>query len=410
MPFVYSGVADSVAVAATVARRAPYGARTSTHQRVIRELRVPQRLRASRAHADGRTVGDLAAEHAGRVQAVLDAGRRLVALQGIARDYLGKGELERRQEEDLERRLVEAQTQLPQRLAAAYRHIAVGGPDDTLKTWNLGAESYDPTRSLGQRVWDTLREQDQLLEQLDPMFLLGGRWPLWPEEKDALRVQELWDYFTRYTYLPLLANRDVLADTIARGVERGLFGYALGDGASLAFDTRRFKEPMRGQEVEFINSAWLVRPRVAETWPRESEAAGRLPFMYEQRADTTPALGIRDGPPADAVVTGDIAGAGGTTGTGGAGEAPAGVAASAHRHHVVRIDTPIRWEHWHELYNEIIDPLVREGATLDIRLHIDARSEAGIDANTIELRIKESLAQRGLAATVEVGEAGEGAG
>ena len=60
------------------------------------------------------------------------------------------------------------------------------------------------------------------------------------------------------------------------------------------------------------------------------------------------------------------------------------------------------WETWFDFYNEVIDPLVAEGATISLRIHLDAQAEAGIDANTIELRIKESLQQRGLDAEVRV--------
>ena len=45
------------------------------------------------------------------------------------------------------------------------------------------------------------------------------------------------DYFTQLTHLPMLTGPVVLSDCIAKGVERGLFGYALGDGEARKFDT-----------------------------------------------------------------------------------------------------------------------------------------------------------------------------
>jgi hypothetical protein len=69
-----------------------------------------------------------------------------------------------------------------------------------------------------------------LLEKLDARLIAEERWALWPEDQDALRVADLWGYFVRYTHLPILADQTVLTASIVEGLERGLFGYGLGDG------------------------------------------------------------------------------------------------------------------------------------------------------------------------------------
>ncbi len=73
-----------------------------------------------------------------------------------------------------------------------------------------------------------------------------------------------------------------------------------------------------------------------------------------------------------------------------------------HHYRTVHIQTPVQWEHWFDFYNEVIDPLVSEGAELDIHVTLHAHSDEGIDINTVELRIRESLMQRGLDALIEV--------
>jgi hypothetical protein len=63
----------------------------------------------------------------------------------------------------------------------------------------------------------------------------------------------------------------------------------------------------------------------------------------------------------------------------------------------------VRWSHWHDIYNEVIDPLAQEGADILCSVTIVAHGEAAIRENTIELVIEESLSQRGLKAHIETG-------
>lgn len=202
-----------------------------------------------------------------------------------------------------------------------------------------------------------------------------------------LKVQELWGYFTRFTYLPILAGQYVLAEAIARGVDRGLFGYALGDGEALEFDTRYFKEPLSAQQVEIIESAWLVRPAIAKQWAPASEPFGDTETPAPDR-------------PKDEWETRTL----GSTQPGllPEGEDGEGPEVPARQYKTVHIETPIPWENWYDLYNEVIDPLINEGADVHIQVSIEAQSDEGIDADTIELRIKESLMQRGLDAEIRV--------
>ena len=63
----------------------------------------------------------------------------------------------------------------------------------------------------------------------------------------------------------------------------------------------------------------------------------------------------------------------------------------------------VPWENWQDIYNEVIDPLAREGADIMCDVTIVAKSDASIRENTVELGIKESLSQRELDAKVETG-------
>ena len=68
------------------------------------------------------------------------------------------------------------------------------------------------------------------LDKLDPKILIGERFGLWPQDQEVVNVRTLADYFTQLTHLPRLHGPQVLPDCLAKGMQRGLFGYALGDG------------------------------------------------------------------------------------------------------------------------------------------------------------------------------------
>ncbi|MBV8317083.1 MAG: hypothetical protein JOZ53_19255, partial [Planctomycetaceae bacterium] len=69
----------------------------------------------------------------------------------------------------------------------------------------------------------------------------------------------------------------------------------------------------------------------------------------------------------------------------------------------VRIKMRVPWQHWQDIYNEVIDPLAQEGADMLCEVIIVAKGDCSIRENTIELGIKESLSQRGLKAEIETG-------
>jgi hypothetical protein len=61
------------------------------------------------------------------------------------------------------------------------------------------------------------------------------------------------------------------------------------------------------------------------------------------------------------------------------------------------------WENWHDIYNEVVQPLANEGAVIYCNVVIVARGEGVIRENTVELGIKESLSQRGIDADIQTG-------
>ena len=330
-----------------------------------------------------------------RASEVTDAARALMALRNVDEDKTTKKQLSDDQLKDLAQRLKEAEARLPTALVTAYRIVLVPAEKKTLRVFDMGMSKFSGPSTLSSKVLEKLIDE-QILKGLDPKILIGERFALWPEDQEMVNVRTLADYFTQLTHLPRLLGPDVLPACLAQGVHRGLFGYALGDGEKRQFDTIYYKDKsVSATDCQIIESAWLLRPTLAESLMPKPEAV----------TVATPGGG---GAAGAGVLTPAIG-----TGVGQAGEdgeapwTPGGgvqIVEGERRLNKVRIDMKnLPWENWNDIYNEVIDPLAQEGADVRCDVVIIAKGDAAIRENTVELGIKESLGQRGIDAQIQTG-------
>jgi predicted AAA+ superfamily ATPase len=313
---------------------------------------------------------------------VLDSARRLLALRNINEDQTTKRRLTEEQKKDLTSRLKEAEARLPGAISSTYRHVIVPTANKELRSFDMGIATLAANELLSNKVIQILRDNDQLLDKLDPSVLIGEKWKLWPEDQDVIHVPTLAAYFTTLTHLPAISSSEVLPECIRKGVQRDLFAYALGDGQKKQFDTILFKEEhISAEQCEITDSAWLLRPALASSLLPEpepvttggsgEEGAGPSEEQQGESEEETEGGGVK-------IIEGE------------------------RRVSRVRIVMRIPWENWHDIYNEVIDPLAKEGANILCDVVILAKAEDAIRENTVELVIKESLSQRGIEADIEV--------
>ncbi|MGQ4810176.1 hypothetical protein NKDENANG_03625 [Candidatus Entotheonellaceae bacterium PAL068K] len=322
--------------------------------------------------------------------AITDAARRLLALRNIDADKTTRRQLSDEQLRDLAGRLKEAEARLPAALIMAYRRVLVPAKNKTLRDFDLGIAGDMGKTLLSSRVSEKLLDEQQLLNKLDPGILIGERFGLWPNDQEVIQVRTLADYFTQLTHLPRLQGTQVLPDCLAKGVHRGLFAYALGNGEQKAFDTILFHDrSVTPSDCEVTETAWLVRPALAKTLVPEQK-----PVPTSGREET----GRGTQPGGNAVTSGGADKKDQDPGSG------AVIIEGERRLNRVRIAMPeMPWENWHDVYNEVVLPLANEGAVIDCNVTIVARGRGAIRENTVEFGIKESLSQRGIEADIETG-------
>jgi hypothetical protein len=333
-----------------------------------------------------------------RCSEVTEASRRLLALRNIDEDKATKRQLTDEQLKDLAGRLKEAEARLPAALMTVYRFVLVPAKNKTVRCFDMEITGYSGKTTLSNRVAEYLQDKDQILDKLDPGILIGEQFGLWPDDQELINVKTLSDYFMQLTHLPRLIGPHVLPDCLSKGVHRGLFAYALGDGEKKDFDTivAPGDKNVTASDCEITETAWLLRPALAMTLIPEPEPQ---PAVVTAGVDGTAAGGTDT--------------AGGLAGTieiedehgewGGAGGVPV-IKEGERRLNKVRIEIKkLPWENWHDIYNEVIQPLANEGADLHCQVVVIARGEAAIRENTVELGIKESLAQREIDADIQTG-------
>jgi len=308
-----------------------------------------------------------------RAPEIIEAATRLLALRAIDEDKTTKKRLTPEQLTDLAGRLKEAEARLPSALSQVYRHVIVPTDKKVPRSFDMGVQTYDGRTTISDRVYSTLKDNDQLLEQLDPSLLIGKRWSLWPDDQQMVNAKELASYFTRLTHLPMLSGLSVLEESIAKGVKGGLFAYAVGDGETGQFDAIQYKITVAAEDCELSESAWLLRPALAEEKlpkPEPTPDTGGTTITLPDDAKPPPPGEVK-------IVDGE------------------------RRLDWVRVQMRVPWEHWPDIYNEVIEPLANEGANILVDVNIVAQSDGAIRENIVELGIKESLSQRGIDAQVD---------
>jgi hypothetical protein len=82
---------------------------------------------------------------------------------------------------------------------------------------------------------------------------------LLPEGAEAVELDGLFGYFYRLPRLPKIASPQVLRESLAEGVGKGLFGLASGASWDAEDAVLRFSKPIDPSEIQFQPGTWLVR-------------------------------------------------------------------------------------------------------------------------------------------------------
>lgn len=278
--------------------------------------------------------------------------KRSLALCAIRDDKAIMRQLSEENKKGLETKLKDAESGIAHHVLSAYRHLAKAS-EQGLRWMDFGLPTVGVKHSLAGRVREYLRGEDMLLAKISPQRILEKT--LRPDEKEK-SVEEIYEAFLKYPHLPMLESKQVLLDSLCRGVEDGTFGVRTGNRTW-------FKERVAPSQLEA--DAILVR---------EPKIAGPT---------VEPGIeGPEVQPPASAVRE-----------PGGAMRQPTAPPESAIR--CYRLQATIPWDKLSDFVRGVVSPLHHDGAELEVKVALEARSEAGIKQVTLDQKVRETLKQIG---------------
>ena len=308
------------------------------------------------------------------------AARTLLALEDIERDRgLALSDDQRR---DLAERLNKARSGLPEAAKACYNKLfePVDAASREYRVHDVSAPvKTSPT--LTAAATEVLRAEDRLLNALDPALITSGPYGLWPEGDESLPLRNLREYFLRFPHLPYLENDEVLRAAVVRGVKNGLFELGLKkDGAYT--QVWRWMNPPGPSDLFFAEHYLLTRPGVIA--PASSETAT---------------------PPDTAGQVKPGTGAGAEVGTGvntGGPSRPAGARAPGPKTRVSLTFDSLEVGQLPTLV-DVVYALEDAKGDVKIQVLLTATNTAGLDETTLDLSVRELVAQHGLKADWEEG-------
>ena len=173
------------------------------------------------------------------------------------------------------------------------------------------------------------------------------------KEEEHKSVAKVWEAFLKFPGLPMLESESVLKNAIIQGVQNGVFGILIDE---------KIKYLEGISPIDITGDAIIVRKDVAQKMKEEElEEVEEKPRGPEEvgAEGPTPPISIR----------GPI------------------------RRFSIRAAIP--WDKLSDVVRGVFRPLSREGAQISLEVKIEAKSEKGINRNTLENVVKETLKQIG---------------
>jgi hypothetical protein len=231
------------------------------------------------------------------------------------------------------------------KIISTYRYL-IRGSKDGLKKFDLGIPTVGDRPTLTMRVKRYLKDQEVLLDKLSPKVLIEKTFS---EKDERKNLVEIWEAFLKYYDLPLLENENVLKSTVVKGVQDGVFGLLIGDKVW-------YQESILPPEIR--DDIVILRKEIAVKMKGELGVEIKKEISQPKPGETIAPLEV-----------------------------------SKKTFQRIIIEAEVSWDRLSDLIRGVFNPLQSEGAQISLKMRIEAISEKGINKDTYELKVKETLRQ-----------------
>lgn len=286
--------------------------------------------------------------------------RSFLALQKINEDEFVMKQLNENQEERLNRKIKSSEESLPTQAVQTFRYLVKGKKGGGLELIDIGI-STPFSENIISTAWNYLQDEGIIYSSLDPALITRK---IFPTDKNYIDLDSVWKSFFKHFGLPLPENEEVLKKSIRQGVKLGEFGLVRGEPEEREFTKLFFEETPT--EVNLTEEWYIITQEVA----KESKTE-RLEGKEEEEVSKKEEERGRRKEEEEEEETSE----------------------ERRAYSALRVTSQIPCDSLSDFQRGVIQPLVRNSDETTLEIELSANSEEGIDEDTIERPIKETLRQ-----------------
>lgn len=192
-----------------------------------------------------------------------DAAQKWLAWQMLW-DERANYQLDRSQEEQVNRDRLRAQSNLQEAVWNAYNKVYFLDKTNQLREEPLGRQNSSSAHDLLSLIVRELSKGDEIVEAVSPNVLVRNWSPAFTEwSTRAVR-----DAFYASPQFPRLVNPAAIRETIAKGVRDGILGY-VGKAADGGYEPFYFNRHLGAADVEITDEMYVITRETAEAYERK---------------------------------------------------------------------------------------------------------------------------------------------
>jgi hypothetical protein len=263
--------------------------------------------------------------------------------------------LTKESQDELKKKLKDAEKEMPFMVLNAYRHLALAeakGP-----AWkDLGIPTVGDSTTISKRVKQHLKDQERILSRITPKYIIDKAFA---SDEDEKELRDIYELFLKMPGMPILESDSVLLEAIKEGVKSGLLGIREGEKVYYNEDANPTMDSvvLRGEVAKEIKDA--------EKNEREKEEEKGEEWSEEVIEKPEEEKGQREGEK----------------------ERKEGAVTR------LTLRAKIPWDKLSDIVRGVIGPLKEKGLPPEITIEIRAESNEGFDRTTLDNKVRETLHQ-----------------
>jgi hypothetical protein len=280
--------------------------------------------------------------------------KRLLAISEVHNDKGLLESLTKESQDELKKKLKDAEKEMPFMVLNAYRHLALAEAKG-LAWKDLGIPTVGESTTISKRVKQHLKDQERILSRITPKYIIDKAFA---SDEGKKELRDIYELFLKMPGMPILESDSVLLEAIKEGVKSGLLGIREGEKVYYNEDANPTMDSvvLRGEVAKEIKDAEKnereKEEEKGEEWNEEviekPEEEGQREGEKERKEGAVTRLTLR---------------------------------------------AKIPWDKLSDIVRGVIGPLKEKGLPPEITIEIKAESNEGFDRTTLDNKVKETLNQ-----------------